>query len=39
VSGSPGCYHAYWLLDEAIPREALEDRNRRLAARLAPTSA
>ena len=21
-SGSPGCHHAYWLLDEAITREA-----------------
>lgn len=31
---SPGNYHALWLLDRAIPRDALEELNKRLAARL-----
>lgn len=32
VESSPGRYHPYWRLDEAIPPEVAEDLNRRLAA-------
>jgi len=31
ASGSPGCHHAYWLLEEPVPRDLLEQINRRLA--------
>jgi len=34
ASGSPGGHHAYWLLDQVVSKEQIEDLNRRLAHRL-----